>query len=335
MQPVLAILRAVARVMRRDVGTFFGLKVNNFFLFVMLLIWGNLVSGLPPRSAYPFLLLVSFLLLFPLSSDPLAKIPPLRRALWPLDLQQRAGLRLTSAALSPVVWITAALLLRTSASLALAFVGLAIAMQVLLAVLRTTSAGATIPIRIAFPGKFGPIAAATLRQLFSVLDTYIAIIIAISGIIYRFAYKFPDPAAYTILSLLIALALSTYAQNLFGLERESALTRYNLLPTDWYPILLTKDAAYLGLLIALTSPLDPFSGITFGLSALGIGHFSEGRRRSAQYRWRFLTGKLVYGVLQVAVGAGLAVGTKNHLWIALISIASYIAGTMVFARPEN
>src|ERR1700744_3536917 len=124
MQPVFAILREVARVMRRDIGTFFALKVNNFFLFVLLLIWGNLVSGLPPRSAYPFLLLVSFLLLFPLSSDPLAKIPPSRRALWPLNPLQRAGLRLASAALSPVLWVAAALLLRISVSLALAFVAL-------------------------------------------------------------------------------------------------------------------------------------------------------------------------------------------------------------------
>ena len=92
--------------MRRDVGSFAALKVNNFFLFVLLLIAGNVSVGLPPRSAYPFLLLVGFLLLFPLSSDPLAKIPPMRTAVWPLAASQRTALRIVTVALSPLFWLT-------------------------------------------------------------------------------------------------------------------------------------------------------------------------------------------------------------------------------------
>ena len=76
-----AILRALSRAIRRDLGTFGGLKVNNFFFFVALLIYGALNSGLPPKSAYPFLLLLGLLLLVPLSSDPLSRIPPDRLAL--------------------------------------------------------------------------------------------------------------------------------------------------------------------------------------------------------------------------------------------------------------
>ena len=76
MRAIGVIVRAVARTMRRDAGSFFALKVNNFFLFVLLLIAGNVAVGLPPRSAYPFLLLFLFLLLFPLSSDPLARSRP-------------------------------------------------------------------------------------------------------------------------------------------------------------------------------------------------------------------------------------------------------------------
>ena len=60
--------------MRRDLGTFGSLKVNNFFFFVVLLVWGAVRSGMPPTSAYPFLLLLGLLLLVPLSSDPLNRI---------------------------------------------------------------------------------------------------------------------------------------------------------------------------------------------------------------------------------------------------------------------
>jgi hypothetical protein len=59
---VWAILRALSRAIRRDLGTFGSIKVNNFFLFVALLIAGALNSGLAPKSAYPFLLLLGLLL---------------------------------------------------------------------------------------------------------------------------------------------------------------------------------------------------------------------------------------------------------------------------------
>ena len=111
---VFAILRALSRAVRRDLSTFRSLQVNNFFLFVALLMYGALESGLPPRSAYPFLLLLGFLLLFPLSSDPLAKIPPQRLRSWPLGNRQQFGLRLAGVALSPVFWIACVLLLATA-----------------------------------------------------------------------------------------------------------------------------------------------------------------------------------------------------------------------------
>ena len=53
---LLPILRALAASVRRDLKTFGALKTNNFFLFVALLIWGALVSGVEPVSSYPFLL---------------------------------------------------------------------------------------------------------------------------------------------------------------------------------------------------------------------------------------------------------------------------------------
>src|SRR5580658_8701611 len=129
MQPVNAILSALSHAMRRDLGTFVALKVNNFFLFVLFLIYSNVIYKLPPYSAYPFLLLVGFLLLFPMSSDPLGKIPAARFGLWPLDASQRLALRLASTAISPVFWIALSLLLLTERSLALAFVALVIAIQ--------------------------------------------------------------------------------------------------------------------------------------------------------------------------------------------------------------
>lgn len=316
---VLAILRALSRAMRRDLGSFAALKVNNFFLFVLFLTYSNVLYRLSPYSAYPFLLLVGFLVLFPMSSDPLAKIPPSRFGVWPLDTSQRLALRLTSVAISPVFWIALILMLWTARSLALAFVALAIAMQV--AIMAVGSPGWHSGLRLRFPCKIVPLISAAIRQMLSVLDTYIALLLAIGGCVYRFLFHAPDPAAYPIFALLIALAMSTYAQCLFGLDSGSAMTRYRLLPLPLWQIVLAKDIAFLAILIILVAPLSLAAGLTSGLVALAIGRYSAIRRRSSQHRWRFTGGRVIVGVPQGVLGLGMGLAAQQ-VSPALLGVAA-------------
>ena len=60
-----------------------------------------------------------------------------------------------------------------------------------------------------------------------------------------------------MIGLLVALALSPYAQSLFGLDLESGVTRYRLLPLRGWEVLTAKDIAFLGLLFVLLLPLNP------------------------------------------------------------------------------
>src|SRR3974377_1979467 len=76
-------IAALWRAVRRDLGSFGSIVANNFFLFVAMLMYGAFQSGTKPVSAYPFLALLAFLMLFPLAADPLAKITPARLGLWP------------------------------------------------------------------------------------------------------------------------------------------------------------------------------------------------------------------------------------------------------------
>jgi hypothetical protein len=330
MRPVTAILRALGRAMRRDLGSFAALKVNNFFLFVLFLTYSNVIYGLQPHSAYPFLLLVGFLLLFPLSSDPLAKIPPARFGLWPLDSSQRVALRLASVALSPVFWIALILLSLAAGSLALAFVALAIAMQGAIVWVGSPRWGGSV--RFAIPGKLGPLVAAAIRQMFSVFDTYLALLLAAAGCVYRFFFHRPDQAAYPIFALLAALALSTYAQSLFGLDSGGAITRYRLLPLPLWQIVLAKDIAYLTILVVLVAPLSLAAGLTSGLVALAIGRSSSIRRRNPQYRWRFTGGRMMVGVPQIVLGFGLGFAA-HRVSAAFLGIAA--AGYCVSNLPKR
>jgi hypothetical protein len=333
----LAILRALSRVIRRDLATFQSVKVNNFFLFVALLIGGALASGVKPASAYPFLLLLGFLLLFPLSSDPLAKIPPGRLASWPIGAGQRFALRLASLALSPILWLTVLLLLKTSASLALYFLGVAIAAQgcVVLANRVAQRAPRWNPGRHVpqLPGRLGGLIRKNVRQMLSVLDSYVAVLLSISGSVWRFLTPYPDPDAFLILALLVALALSTCAQCLFGLDSAAGATRYGILPLRGWQVLLAKGIAFLGILLVLVLPLSLWPGMTFGLAALAVGNISSVFVRIPQQRWRFTSGRLAFGVAQVL--AGTALGLAEYRWGArflLFTAAAYLLSVYCCGR---
>jgi hypothetical protein len=147
---------------------------------------------------------------------------------------------------------------------------------------------------------------ANLRQMFSVLDVYVALLLSGGALAWRVFARDPDRAAFPIFALLTGVALSTYAQCLFGLDAaSSALTRYRLLPLPGWQILLTKDAAYSVVLLPLVLPLAPAPGIAFGLSALAVGHWPSLIRPAPQRRWRFTGNRLLPGVVQGVVATAL------------------------------
>lgn len=186
---------------------------------------------------------------------------------------------LVSLFLSPVLWLNLFLLLKTAPTLALFFLALAVAMQ------SAISFSPPVPWVPPFP----TLIRMNLRQMLSVLDPYLALIIAIAGSIYRFATPKPDPGAFPILAILVALALSTYAQCLFSMDSP---TRYSLLPLPGWRILLSKDAAFLLMLFILVLPLSPQAGLTFGLTSLAIGHWPSVSSRLALKRWHFTGGRI-------------------------------------------
>jgi hypothetical protein len=93
MARVIAILKALSVAYRRDWTAFQSLAGNNFFLATVFFL-GNAGSFI--------YLILGLVLLFPLSTDPLRKIPPSRLALWPLDGRDRWILRLASPWINPL-----------------------------------------------------------------------------------------------------------------------------------------------------------------------------------------------------------------------------------------
>jgi hypothetical protein len=342
---IIAILKALGRVIKRDLGTLRSIQFNNFFLFAMLLTYSSLASSKKPAGATPFLVLLGFVLLFPLSSDPLSKIPAVRLGLWPLTRGQWWKLRLASLGLSPVLWAVMLVLATTSnlvaAGVLLVMAVVAQSFLVLVSSLARRAPGWN-PYRYVpqLPGALGGLIRNNVRQMLTVLDLYVAILVAIAGSAYRWLSAHPEPRALPIMAFLVGLALSTYAQCLFGLDSASGLTRYRLLPLRGWQILLAKDIAFLGILFVLVLPLSPGAGLAFGLVAVAVGRYPSVALRLPQKLWRFTSGDFRFGVLQMVLGTALGFAVyENGKWffvaVAVAYVVSLFGGGWLWDRQHR
>lgn len=295
------ILKALATAGKRERKTFRSIATNNFFLATALLL----------QKAGVFLYLIGALVvLFPLSADPLRKIPADRFPLWPLGTSERWKLRLLSPWLNPITWLLAGLAawsLRHTESFGVLV--LAVGIFVIGFAMPSISAEPDflrwVP---AVRGPLGQLIRKNLREILLTLDFYIALILTISGVIYRLVIRDLPGEALMSITLLIVLALSSYAQCLFGLESGSGLTRYQLLPLEGWRIIAAKDAAFLIVVLVLTLPLAPLTGLAAALALLAVGHAASVEERREQKRWRFSSGaSLGNGIAQTVAMAGAGV----------------------------
>lgn len=319
-----AVLRALGRAVWRDLSTFRSIAGNNFALFAGVLM-------LQPQSAQFFLLLLGLLLLGPLSSDPLARVPAVRFALWPLSERERIAVRAASPALSPMAWLALPILWHSAGlQVAMLAVGVGVAMQAVAAVWKRFTAKRPYrnPFRFvpALPGALGALMQKDLRQMLSMLDPWLALLLSITGVCARIWVPTLDPEARTILALIVAVALSTYAQSLFGLDGRAGRERLRLLPLKGWQILAAKDAAYLAVVLVLTAPLAPLAGLAAGMIALGVGHWASIEKPLPQARWRFTGAEILpMGLYQMVPMFTIGVATaRSSVWYLAPAVAFFM-----------
>ncbi len=276
-----AVLKALVRIGTREGRTLGSFSGNNLFYIAVALLFMD--------DAKAFLSLNAILLItlfFPLSTDPLRKVPASRLAAWPLTNGERRALRLITPWLNPITWLLAALVLLRTVSMGLwaTLAGL-FGFGFVMPSLRLGSRGGVWPMP-PLPSRFGVLLRANLRQLLATLDFYCALLLAGGAAVYRWSGKMP-PDARVPLTLLIVLALSSYAQSLFGLDSNGAMTRYRLLPVRGWQILLAKDAVFAVVNVVLCLPLAPLPALSAVLVGLAVGHAPSVRDRRPQTRWRF------------------------------------------------
>lgn len=320
------VLKALGLALQRERKKFQSVATNHFFVASVLI-----------ADAAAFLYLLGALaILFPLSADPLRKVPAERLALWPLDGRDRKLLRLLTPWLNPVTWGLAALAawgVRHTESLGLLAVVLC---MVAIGFFAPSFAGEPGFLRwIPAPGgAFGQLVRKSLREMMLTLDFYLALMLGISAVAYRiFVPSLPDEARM-VMTLLIVLSLSSYAQCLFGLESQGGLTRYKLMPVRGWYILAAKDAAFLLVVLIFTAGAAPLAGLAGALAALTVGHAASLVEGREQVRWRFSSGAgLERGIFQVFALAGACV-TEYRItpWILPVCVVACAGSAWWYGR---
>lgn len=332
MARILPILKALALIEWREVRSVNSISSNNFFLFVMLLM-------MQPASVVFLGTVGALLLFFPLSADPMKKIPADRLPLFPLSHAQHIALRAAASFLSPAIWLILAILIIGGARFHL------LSLQLLVLVVAVNAAAFSVErfleraprFRLllyipAFPGITGGLIRKNIREMFHVLDLYLAIVLCLAAIAYRIATPNPEPDALFMITLLLVLALSTYTQQLFALDIERGLVRYRLMPIRGWRILLAKDIAFLAIITPLLLPLAPLAGLSAAFAALAFGHQPSIMQAHPQARWRFVAGvSITHAFLQTVLMFGLGTLTyrQSPLFLA-VSAALWLASLPVF-----
>jgi hypothetical protein len=253
--------------------------------------------ALSPSGGSFLPLAAGLLLLFPLSTDPLRHLPRERMQLFPLSNAQRMHLRILTLFLSPVVWVVLALPLWKGkpyviVSCSLLMVALlANGVSLLWSRKHAEGRGSTPLLRWPEgPGFLGGLIMKNLREMLCVLDPYLALVLAVGGVAFRFTRPTPGPEAIHWITMLVVLALSTYAQRLFAFDGAQRFERYRLMPIRGWQVLLAKDLAFLLVLMVLVLGLKPLSGLGSGLVLLAMGHRASVLERYRQARWCFVVG---------------------------------------------
>lgn len=318
MARVVALLSLLKKVMLKELNSFSSVRFNNFLLCVLFIMSAS-VQQRRFREAFWETSLFQLLILTPIlitsSIDTLHRLPRQRVTLWPLTDTQRLLLTSVSFVFNPifvVLFVGYLFWMGFATAFCFVLVGLLIHVATYAAIRLPSLDGrfsrGWLP---TLPFKYDGIVRVTVSEITGTLDFWAALLLAASGTAYRLFGRSPDQEAFPMLSILVAIAMSTIAQRMLSLDEGRAVLRYRLLPIGGWKLLVVQDAVFLLLVCIMVLPLSLQAGLAFSFVAIAIGRYPSLKQQKGQRRWRFVGGDPRFGVVQVLLGGLAAIGAAR------------------------
>jgi hypothetical protein len=192
-----------------------------------------------------------------------------------------AGAGATTQWATPLVSITTLGLLSVAAGLA-ALWSLRKSLEV---VPQTGSQGALVVSAHFLPGRLGGLVGKDFRYFRRLLDTYLGLAAAILGCVYLTVADAPSAGVFWSFIVATFLGNAALAFNSFGLDDRAGLDRYTLLPLSGKAVLLSKNLAYLMIVLVELLPMLVIAGWKLGVITGGLGLVLAAALGSAYLTW--------------------------------------------------
>ena len=183
MARIAAVLKATSTATWRERRSILSFGANNFVLTIIYLFHEYEMGKV-------FYALLAAVMLVPLSSDPLHRVPRERLDTWPLSRKERTALRFLVPWLNPITWLLAVFVvwsaaLRTAAS-PVVVAGILAAITAVGSLLPRSSRGGLWRLVPSFPSSVGQLLRKDLRQILYTLDFWVAAVLSAIFTVARF-----------------------------------------------------------------------------------------------------------------------------------------------------
>jgi hypothetical protein len=331
---LIVLFRLLKKLMSKELASLRSTGFNNFLFIPLVIMAGTHHRQDAFWSTFLFQLVLIVPLLVACSIDTQHRLPSHRIADWPLTSSQTFLFSIVSFCISPLfLLLLFVMLLWMGVAVAIVFLCLGFTVHLFVYLAARAQASFNRPLRLPIPrppSKFGGIAQQLWRDLTETLDFWAALLVAIAASAYRVFGQSPNPDAFPILAVIVAITISTVAQRMFSLDDGRASLRLRLLPIAGWKLLLTQDAAFLLVLALLVSPLNLRAGCTCGLVSIAIGRYPSLTQKANQRRGRFVAGDLRFGVIQIILGGIAGIGAvRLGAWPSLAALACYVASLLM------
>ena len=197
---------------------------------------------------------------------------------------------------------------------------------------------------VLFFGKTGPLSAKDFRYFRRLLDPYFGLLAGALGCFYLLSADTPTPEVFWIFIVLVFFPNAILTFNAFGLDSQSVIDRYALLPLSGREIIWSKNRAYVVTMLLELAPLFVLamwrlgpSTVFFGIieaALLSLAYLIWGNTIAVTHRfkmqfYRFSSGGspidalagVIFGSVPGAIALQVFGGSK--WWVALIMLIVY------------